>query len=178
MKNLRLFNKKTSAVIAAALALLMLLFAFSSFADDDIWGEGTTAAETAQNTTNEAAFEESETAAYSKADFYLRIGIYYMNSAVSSLELSSNDGFILADCKRDGFTEIKDLRGYKTLKAVPAGKTTDIYDAAGNLICGGISGYQGLISAAPETPVSAETDSVFLHDHSPANLRNQKPSSM
>ncbi len=87
-------------------------------------------------------------AAAGPADFYISVGLYYSNSAVSDMKFACEDGFIIAAPSRSGYAETVDLRYYKSLNAVAEGSTINLYDSNGNEVYSGLGNNTALMSAA------------------------------
>ncbi|MBR4150960.1 MAG: SpoIID/LytB domain-containing protein [Firmicutes bacterium] len=90
------------------------------------------------------------------ADTYIYVGLFYSNSAVKEATFTSDEGFIIASHSRSGYSEIQDLRYYKTLVARVENGVINLYDANGNsvldtsVIPSGLGNSTALMSAATE----------------------------
>ena len=83
-------------------------------------------------------------------DFFVRIGLYFMSTAVTEVTVVSNDGFILASVDRHGFEEIQDLRNYTSLIIEYSGGKAVVYDMGDNVVLDSVDQNVALISAADD----------------------------
>jgi len=88
--------------------------------------------------------------AASDGDFFVKIGLYYMSTAVAEVTVVSNDGFILAETDRYGFYEIQDLREYTSLRIEYEDGYAAVYDMEDNLVIDSVSQDVALVSAAED----------------------------
>ena len=88
--------------------------------------------------------------AESDEDFYVKIGLFYMSTAVSSVTVVSGDGFILADTDRYGFTEREDLRDYTSLIIEYVDGYATVFDMDDNVIIDSVDQNVALISASED----------------------------
>lgn len=88
--------------------------------------------------------------AASDEDFYVKIGLFYMSTAVAEVTVVSSDGFILARTDRYGFDEIEDLRDYTSLRIEYEDGYAVVYDMDDNMIIDSVDQNLALISAAED----------------------------
>ena len=81
-------------------------------------------------------------------NYFVKIGLYYGSNALHFITFYSDDGFIIAEAGRKGFTEICDLREYGKLVARDESGKVNIYDGDGSLVYSSISTSEALMSAA------------------------------
>ena len=78
---------------------------------------------------------------------YLRVGLYYSSTALSSCEASCDEGFILGTAEADNFTEVLPLPAYTTLCATVENDHVVLRDQDGILISSDI-GTNGCLMPA------------------------------
>lgn len=88
--------------------------------------------------------------ASSQDDYFVKIGLYYMSTAVSSVTVVSSDGFILADTDRYGFSETQDLRDHTSLIIEYRDGNATVYDMEDNIVVDSVDQNSALISAAED----------------------------
>ena len=87
---------------------------------------------------------------YDDERVFIKVGLFYQSSALHFITFYCDDGFIIADYDRRGFTESYDLRDYTKLVVKEEGGSVNIYDGSDNLVYEAISRSEALMSAADE----------------------------
>lgn len=84
----------------------------------------------------------------SSSDTYIKVGLFYGNESLSSVEMKSAEGFVLMSEKNGELTSLKSLAEYKTLIATIKGDVVVVKDENGTLISNAFAQENFLMSAA------------------------------
>jgi len=83
-------------------------------------------------------------------EYYVYIGLKYMTNAVSSIEISCDDGFYYVQTGRNDFSVLQDLSSYSVINVSNVNGYAVAFDNSGNVLIDNIAGGYGLISANPD----------------------------
>lgn len=87
----------------------------------------------------------------SQDDLYLRVGLFYGSDSLSTVEVKSEEGFILMSQQAGNLVQIKSLTEYPTLIATIKSGTVILKDIDGTIISNAFASDNILMSAAEDT---------------------------
>ena len=90
----------------------------------------------------------SKGASSGSADTWLKVGLLYGSSAPSEVTLKSDNGFLVADVTKKGWSESVDLREFTVLKAVRVGGGIVLQSEDGEILADGMGSGKAVVSAA------------------------------